>query len=117
MIPRPDAKLLLDILLSARRAIAYLRGIERSRLEADPVLQDAVVRRLEIVGEAATRVSAVTRTALPDVPWRQIAGMRNRIVHEYFRIDLDVVWETVKQDLPPLIALLEPVIPPDDGGP
>lgn len=54
MMPRPDAKLLLDMLLSARRAVAYLQGVERSRLDSDPVLQDAVVRRLEIVGEAAT---------------------------------------------------------------
>jgi uncharacterized protein with HEPN domain len=78
---------------------------------ADRRCQDAVVRRLEIVGEAARRVSATARTALPGLPCRQMMGMRNRMIHEYDRVDLAVVWETLERDLAPLITDLESVAP------
>ena len=65
----------------------------------------------EIVGEAADNVSEDTRRAHPDIPWAQIVGMRNRLVHVYFDIDLQVLWATVHHDLPALIALLEPLVP------
>ncbi len=68
---------------------------------------------MEIVGEAASRVGAETREAHPSFPWREIVGMRNRLVHAYFEIDLRLVWDTVRNDLPPLIARLEPLVPPE----
>lgn len=68
---------------------------------------------MEIVGEAAARVSEDTKRAHPDIPWAEIVGMRNRLVHVYFDIDLQLVWATVRDDLPTLITLLEPLVPPD----
>jgi uncharacterized protein with HEPN domain len=110
-----DAGALLDILLSARLARDYVAGTPWEAFVADRQRQDAVVRRLEIVGEAARRVSPAGRAALPDLPWRQLVGMRNRMIHEYDRVDLGVVWETLQRDLPPLIAALEGAVPPLPG--
>jgi uncharacterized protein with HEPN domain len=76
--------------------------------------QNAVMRPLEIIGEAAAQVSQPTRQAPPEVPWAEMIGMRHRLIHEYFRVDLRVVWETVQRDLPQLIALIEPLVPPDN---
>jgi uncharacterized protein with HEPN domain len=97
-------------------ASAYVAGTTWEALVADRQRQDAVVRRLEVLGEAARRVSAVTRATLPGLPWRQMVGMRNRTIHEYDRVDLAVVWETVSRDLPPLITALEGVVPRPPAG-
>ena len=64
---------------------------------------------------AARRISIETQQANPEIPWQQIIGMRNRLIHEYFRINLKAVWETVRNDLPKLIAWVEPIIPPEEG--
>jgi uncharacterized protein with HEPN domain len=69
---------------------------------------------LEIIGEAARRVSQQTRDAHPEIPWEQMIGLRNRLIHEYFRVNLATVWDTVQNDLPRLIALIEPLVPPED---
>src|SRR5690606_38776270 len=95
---RPDAKYLLDMLLSARLARDYLRGVSREAFDASDLLRAAAVRRLEIIGEAAARISADTLAIHPVIPWREIVGMRNRLVHEYFQVDTDVVWEVVQHD-------------------
>ena len=92
---------------AARQALAYCRGRSRTDLDDTPMLRDAVVRQIEIVGEAAVHVSSQNAALLPAVPWPAIRGMRNRIVHEYSEIDLDVVWAVVTGDLPPLIEALE----------
>ena len=110
-MPR-DAAILLDMLISARRALEYVRGKTQNEFLADGALQDMVVRRLEIVGEAAVRVSQETRDSLPGIPWRKVVGLRNVLIHQYFRLDLDRVWEVLQDDLPKLIAALEPVVPP-----
>lgn len=67
----------------------------------------ALVKAIEIIGEAGARVSIEGRDATPDVPWPEIVGMRNRLVHAYFDVDLDVVWTTVRHDLPPLVEALQ----------
>ncbi len=67
----------------------------------------AVVRAVEIVGEAATRVSNETRMATPEIPWSDIMGMRNRLVHGYFNINIEIVWKTVTVELPQLLPVLE----------
>lgn len=77
-------------------------------------MQDAVVRQLIILGEAARRISQEMRDAHPEVPGGDIVGMRNRLIHEYFRVDLGKVWDTIKNDLPRLIALIQPLVPPDE---
>lgn len=98
---------LKDMLSHAREAVEFLGDMNQEALGRDRVMQLALTRLVEIVGEAANRVSAVTREANPEIPWSQIVGMRNRLVHGYDVIDLDVLWNTVTSDLPPLIAALQ----------
>ncbi len=77
------------------------------------MLQDAATHPLEIIGEAAGHVSDEFREMHADIPWHKMIGMRNRLVHEYFRVNYGAIWDTVKDDLPELIQLLERLIPPE----
>lgn len=90
--------------------LSYTRN-GREAFFADTKTQDAVVRNIEIIGEAVRSVSEATRTAHPEVPWKAIAGTRDRVIHGYFLVDLEIVWEIVEKDLPALrgqiTALLE----------
>jgi uncharacterized protein with HEPN domain len=111
---RRDDAYLLDILIAARRARRFLEDLTWEEFVHSELHQDAVMRPLAIIGEAARQVSQETRDAHPELPWPQMAGMRNRLIHEYFRVDLATVWETVKNDLPPLIAAFERLVPPEE---
>jgi uncharacterized protein with HEPN domain len=113
-MPERDLHSLLDMLISARIALSYVSEKSQTEFLADSLVQDAVVLRIEIIGEAARRISEGTRTGLSQIPWRRIIGMRNRIIHEYERVDLDVVWDVVGNDLPALIAELEKIVPPEE---
>jgi uncharacterized protein with HEPN domain len=113
---RRDEAYLLDILLAARRACQFLEGLTWEEFLQSELHQNAVMRPLGIIGEAASRVSQETKDEYPEIPWHQMIGMRNRLVHEYFRVDLAAVWETVRTDLPPLIELIEPLVPPEGQG-
>jgi len=95
---------------AAREAIGFAADRSREALDADRMLVLALVKALEIVGEAAGQVSEETRARVPDIPWADIAGMRNRLVHAYFDINLEIVWQTIRQDLPPLVEKLESAI-------
>ena len=110
---RRDEALLLDILIAARRAIKYMQGVSRADFEKNEMLQDAVTRPLEIIGEAAGQVSENYREAHADIPWHKMIGMRNRLIHEYFRVNYGAIWDTVQEDLPELIQLLEKLVPPE----
>ncbi len=112
---RRDDAYLLDILIAARKARAFVAGDSRGEFQRSELLQNAVVRALEIEGEAAARISQETRDAHPEIPWREMIGLRNRLVHEYFRIEGEQVWATIQTDLPPLVALLEPLVPRNDA--
>jgi len=90
----------------ARKAVAASTDRERSDLDHDEVLAAALENFIEVVGEAASRVSDATRRALPLVPWREIVGMRNRLVHGYASVDHDVVWDVVTTDLAALVGQL-----------
>ena len=94
----------------AREAVAMLSGRARADLERNRMLELALVRLVEIVGEAAARVSAAGRARWPAIPWPQIVGMRHRLVHGYDKVDRKVLWDTVKTDLPPLIAEMERIL-------
>lgn len=112
---KDDEIRLLHMLDAAREATAFARGRTRGDLDNDRQLVLALVKDIEIVGEAATQVTESTRQGLPEIPWERIVGMRNRLVHAYFDINLDIVWETVQGDLPELISLLELAIPSGRG--
>ncbi len=92
---------------AAEQALAFTRGRQREDLDADAMLRLALTRAMEIVGEAAAQVSDEGRTGLPDIPWPQVIGMRNRLVHAYFDINLNILWDTVHLALPPLLEKLE----------
>jgi len=94
----------------AREAASLVKGKKRQDLDADRVLQLALVRLVEIVGEAAGRVSKDFQSKHPQIPWAQIVGTRNRLIHGYDIIDLDILWQTTTEDLPALIAELTRVV-------
>jgi uncharacterized protein with HEPN domain len=107
---------LRHMLDAAQEAAAFARDEPRESLDTDRKLVLALVKGIEIIGEAASRVSEECQRKYPQIPWPQIIGMRNRLIHAYFDIDVETVWKTVKDDLPPLIAELEKIIPPHDPG-
>ena len=98
---------------AAREAMSFARGRVRDDLETDRQLLLSLVKEIETVGEAASQVTDPTRQELADIPWNSIIAMRNRLVHAYFSINLDILWSTVQQDLPALIDLLERSVPPE----
>ena len=110
---RRDDAWLLDMLLAARDAVRFATPLTFPEFEDDRLRQLAILKSIEIIGETASRISEETKAKHLDIPWTQIIGMRNRIVHGYFAIRLDRVWQTVQNDLSPLIAQLEPLVPPE----
>ncbi len=86
--------------------MGFIAGKNREDLNADRMLALALVRSIEIIREAGARVSEEGRSGVPEVPWREIVAMRNRLIHAYFDVDLDLVWRTVGEDLPPLKVML-----------
>jgi uncharacterized protein with HEPN domain len=97
----------------ARQAVAMAQGRKPSDLESDTMFQLALTRLVEIIGEAASRVSMPARERYGEIPWPDIVGMRNRLVHGYDVVDLNLLWNTVATDMPPLIAALERIV--EDG--
>jgi uncharacterized protein with HEPN domain len=95
---------------AADNAIAFVAGITRAELEQDRKTMFAVIRCVEIIGEAASKISDSTRTSAPDIPWNAIVGMRNRLVHAYFDVDTDVVWNTATVELPGLKERLQALL-------
>jgi uncharacterized protein with HEPN domain len=111
MLDDVQEALLRDLLDSARAIQGYLARLNREAFLADPEKQDAVLRRFEIVGEVAGRISPQTQALFPQVPFRAMRGMRNIIIHDYGEVDLELVWKTAKNDIPALILLLEAKLP------
>ena len=94
----------------AREAAEMVCGRSRADLDADRKLNLALVRLMEVVGEAATRVPEDFRERHPGIPWQDTADLRNRLIHAYDKVDLDRLWDIIREDLPPLIARLEAII-------
>jgi uncharacterized protein with HEPN domain len=107
MSEREDRVRLQHMLDASRQAIAFIQGRGRKDLDANLQLTLALTRLVEIVGEAAKNVSDDERRRHPEVPWRAIAGTRDRLVHAYFDVDLDQLWRIVSADLPALVPVLE----------
>ncbi|MGH9397493.1 MAG: HepT-like ribonuclease domain-containing protein [Terriglobia bacterium] len=99
----------------AREAVALARDKNRSDLERMRLLQLGLVRLVEIIGEAAARVPKEERMKHSEIPWEDIVGMRNRLIHGYDTVDLDILWNTVIIELPELIQSLEKALPPEAG--
>jgi len=91
-------------------ALSFVRDKDRKHLNQDRMLVLALIKDIEIVGEAASRISDKTKQAAPDIPWASITGMRNRLIHAYFDINLDILWQTVSKDLPELAGQLQDLV-------
>lgn len=102
-----DGVRIKHILDAAREAISFAQGHTLDSLEADRMRLLAIIRLVEIIGEAATAVSLETQAASPEIPWRTMAATRNRLIHAYFNVDIKIVLETTQLDLPPLVISLE----------
>ena len=108
-----DAALLLDMKLAAEDALGFVASLDEPAFLASALHQSAVIRKLEVLGEAAGRVSRSFCAAHPEIPWREMTGLRHRLVHGYGEVRLDIVWRVTTEKLPGLIATLCPLIPPD----
>ena len=106
MSRRDDHTSIGDMLSHAREAVDLLGKTNRKQLEDNRTLQLALTRLIEIVGEAANRVSKTTQGRHPEIPWHKITGMRNRLIHGYDVTDIDILWDTITSDLPPLVEKL-----------
>lgn len=94
---------MIDILEAGEHIATYIEGLDYEDFLDSQLVQDAVMRNLQIIGEAVKRLSPETRVEHPDVPWREMAGLRDRIVHDYFGIDYEVVWSVIAEELPDLV--------------
>ncbi len=109
MTRHDDRVSLRHMLDHAQEAVSMTSGKQRQDLSRDRMLELALVRLIEIIGEAARRVSPQDQSKYSSIPWNEIIGMRNRLVHGYDQVDLNVLWDTIEFDLPPLIAELQKV--------
>ena len=108
---KDDSIRIRHMLDAAQEAVSFVQNKRRSSLPKDRKLTLALVKSIEIMGEAAAKVTPKTREELSQIPWSNIIGMRNRLIHAYYDINLDILWKTVTEDLPPLIAELEKIVP------
>jgi uncharacterized protein with HEPN domain len=111
---KDDLVRLRHMLDAAKDAISFARNSSRKTLDTDRKLTLSLVKSIEIIGEAASKITKECQQAYPVIPWVNIIAMRNRLIHTYYDIDLDRVWDTMTSDLPPLIAELEKIVPKTD---
>ena len=112
---KDDRIRLHHLLDAAHEAVAFIQTETRESLDNDHKLLLALVKDTEIIGKAASRISEALQQTTPEIPWAQIVGMRNRLIHAYFNIDGETVWKTITEDLPPLIAEPENIIHPEEN--
>lgn len=105
-----DERVYLGHIRDAINDIKSYAAVGEAAFLADRMRQDAVIRKLEIVGEAVKRISETTRASRPEIPWKQIAGMRDRLTHDYFGVDLDLIWRVVERDLQKLEAAINELL-------
>jgi uncharacterized protein with HEPN domain len=107
---RDDATL-LDMLKAARLVVAFKGKLTKKAFLRDIKTQSAILHQLLVIGEAVKRLSEEFRGQHPQIPWTRIAGMRDKLIHQYDAVDLDEVWKTITKDIVPLISFLEPLVP------
>ena len=105
----PDAERIEHILGAIQRIKGFVVGMDRDAFHANPTVQDAIAYNITVIGEAVRCVSDETKSAHPEVPWRQIRAMRNILIHDYLRTDVEALWNVVQNDLDNLVRMLESV--------
>jgi uncharacterized protein with HEPN domain len=111
-MPKDDLVRMRHILDAAREALSFTAGKTRVDLNANRMLVLSLVKEIEIIGEAAGKISEETKNKYKTIPWLDMIDMRNHLIHVYFEIDLDILWDTIVNDLPPLVKELEKIISP-----
>ena len=109
-----DLSAVLQMLQAARLIQDFVTGVDRDTFEHDVMRQFAVIRAIEIIGEATRRLSDAFRLEHAQIPWKDMAGMRSKLIHDYDTVDLVQVWEVIQTDIPALIAQIGPLVPPDE---
>ncbi|OQB99202.1 MAG: hypothetical protein BWX80_03801 [Candidatus Hydrogenedentes bacterium ADurb.Bin101] len=108
-----DRHRIQHMLEAAGQAMSFIENRPRSHLNTDVQLRLALLRALEVIGEAANKVTLETREAHPEIPWSKVVGIRNRLIHAYFEVDLDIVWKTTAESLPELVPMLQAIVGSD----
>lgn len=110
MTDRDHSDYLNDILASIHEAIEFTSEMTFEEFSGDRKTINAVIRSLEVLGEASRKIPDYIKAEAPEVPWKRMAGMRNKLIHEYFGVDLEIVWAVIKEELPPLLPYLEKLL-------
>jgi len=99
---KSDLAYIDHILDCIRKINKFSKGLTVNEFRNNELVQDAVIRNIEIIGEASKKITSETKKNYPDIPWKEISGMRDKLIHDYLGVDVDVVWETIKKDIPAL---------------
>ncbi len=105
-----DKASLLDIVNAAKRVLKFAEGLDKSTLATNDEKQSAILYQVIVIGEATKRLSSEFRTQHPEIPWKDIAGMRDILAHQYDRLNINTLWDVIKNDIPELLALVQPII-------
>lgn len=114
--PRHNLHFLIDILEAGERIARYITDLEYEDFLASQLVRDAVMRNLQIIGEAVKRLTPALKAGHPDLPWREMAGLRDRVVHDYFGIDYEIVWNVIAEELPILILQIDVIAESESEG-
>lgn len=109
-MPQRDLSYLTDIIQSAKQIQAFIKDVDKTQFNNSSLIQSAVIRQIEIIGEVTKRLSENFKSKHPEIPWKKIAGMRDILIHAYDHIDIDEVWNAVETAIPALVKQIEPLI-------
>ncbi|GAB5491347.1 MAG: DUF86 domain-containing protein [Phototrophicaceae bacterium] len=113
-MPRKDDALLLDMLIACRKLIRFTQDLAKDDFLSDDLVQSATLREFQVLGEASRMISDESKSKYQQIPWKVISGLRNRIIHEYFNVDLNILWETIQTNIPELLSQLNAILPDNE---